>query len=64
MCELSELRKRVDQLEEILKVDSLTLTDQSNLKKSVVFSFKEGVYSVDRHNLETTIDNITNEQNL
>jgi hypothetical protein len=45
---LKALEKTVSDLKKIVTPDSLTLTDQTDPLVSVVTSYREGIYSVDR----------------
>lgn len=42
---IKQLKAEIKALKEVVKSDSITLTDQSNLNKSVVLSYMDGVFA-------------------
>ena len=62
---IKQLKAEIKALKKVVKSDSITLTDQSNPKKSVVLSYVDGVLATQEVTTEVvvTVDNITNSLN-
>lgn len=64
---ITNLENEIKELKGIIQKDSITLTDPTNPKQTVVTSFRSGVLSTDKITTETTVivttENITDEKN-
>lgn len=49
------LKAEIKALKEVVKSDSITLTDQSNLNKSVVLSYVNGVFATQEITTEVIV---------
>jgi len=59
---IKQLEAEVEALKQVVKSNSITLTDQSNPKKYVVISYVDGIFSMKEVTTEVvvTVENITN----
>jgi hypothetical protein len=63
---IKALKKRVLELEKIIKKDSVTLTDESSPNQKVVIRLKEGFFSIDKITSEATqtVEKVINEETI
>lgn len=59
---IKQLKAEIKALKQVVKSDSITLTDQSNPNKSVVLSYVDGNFAIQEVTTDfvVTVENITN----
>jgi len=62
---IEQLQAEIEALKKVVESNSITLTDKSNPKKSVVISYVDGVFATQEVTTEVvvTVENITNSLN-